>query len=45
MNIHVDIGGSEALSLKGALLVYQGWLGTRQETPSRVLCFLVKRSC
>ena len=24
MNIHVDIGGSETLSLKGALLVYQG---------------------
>ena len=24
MNIYVDVGGSEALSLKGALLVYQG---------------------
>jgi hypothetical protein len=24
MNIYVDVGGSEALTLKGALLVYQG---------------------
>ena len=24
MNIYVDVGGSEALALKGALLVYQG---------------------
>ena len=24
MNIYVDVGGSEALTLRGALLVYQG---------------------
>lgn len=24
MNIYVDVGGSEALALRGALLVYQG---------------------
>jgi hypothetical protein len=38
MRVHVDIGGSEALELKGALLVYQGHsrsLVSWHEAPSR----------